>query len=455
MSTPPAPSARPPRDWSRAAFITSAIALVFAYGVAVGVFHVFPYRYIKVGLDAVADLRTNWRTAFRVEPTLFLDVARYPGSGVTRRDDAAMAPGLTLLAAFIGDHNEARLIRADGTVVQRWPLSFSRLMPDTSHIQPRSSVPESEWNVALHDALVEPDGSLVFDFDYFGLVKVDRCGSLVWRVPRMIHHSIEPAEDGSLWVSSLRYYETNVPYPHVKAPFTDETVMKVSAGGEVLQERSVFEMLVRYAPALYFGNASPNPDPIHINDVEALPSRLAAAFPRFAAGDLLLSLRGLSMLLVADAVTGDIKWSHVSRLLRQHDPDFQPTGVISAFNNNTLDDESDLDRLRARSGQASTADPIGYSEIVEIDPETQRVHTRYGGRADQPMFSRIRGQHAYLPNGNLLITESIGGRVIEVAPDGRIVWEYVNRYDDTRAAIVYQARRYPANYFTVADWTCR
>ncbi len=31
-----------------------------------------------------------------------------------------------------------------------------------------------------------------------------------------------------------------------------------------------------------------------------------------------------------------------------------------------------------------------------------------------------------LPNGDWLITESDGGRLFEVAPDGDIVWEFVN-----------------------------
>lgn len=31
-----------------------------------------------------------------------------------------------------------------------------------------------------------------------------------------------------------------------------------------------------------------------------------------------------------------------------------------------------------------------------------------------------------LPNGNRLVTESEGGRLFELAPDGTIVWEYVN-----------------------------
>jgi hypothetical protein len=37
-----------------------------------------------------------------------------------------------------------------------------------------------------------------------------------------------------------------------------------------------------------------------------------------------------------------------------------------------------------------------------------------------------RASQERLPNGNTLITEAAGGRLLEVTPDGRIVWEFIN-----------------------------
>jgi len=42
-----------------------------------------------------------------------------------------------------------------------------------------------------------------------------------------------------------------------------------------------------------------------------------------------------------------------------------------------------------------------------------------------PPFRRSRGNGSS-EDGNTLITESNGGRVLEVTPDHRIVWEFVN-----------------------------
>jgi len=54
------------------------------------------------------------------------------------------------------------------------------------------------------------------------------------------------------------------------------------------------------------------------------------------------------------------------------------------------------------------------------------VTWRYEGDAERPFASEIRGSIERLPNGNTLITESDGGRLLEVASDGSIAWEYVN-----------------------------
>src|SRR5690625_4852079 len=50
----------------------------------------------------------------------------------------------------------------------------------------------------------------------------------------------------------------------------------------------------------------------------------------------------------------------------------------------------------------------------------------YGGTSEQPLDSAIRAEQQRLDNGNTLIVESNGGRILEVTPDGEIVWEFIN-----------------------------
>jgi hypothetical protein len=167
---------------------------------------------------------------------------------------------------------------------------------------------------------------------------------------------------------------------------------------------------------------------------------MAAAFPQFAPGDLLISIRQLNTLMVFDPVTERAKWHQTGPWIAQHDPDFQQNGRITVFSNNN-------DGTLAGSS-------LGGSTVIEVDPVTGNAKTLYGGSPGQRMYSNIRGKHQKLANGNLLITESESGRLLEVDGKGEIVWEYVNRYDDKDVALIFEGTRYSEDYFTVADWQC-
>ena len=129
----------------------------------------------------------------KIHPKNFLQPARYDGDGVTVNDVPGGREELILLSGFFEETNELRLIRRDGAIVARWPVRFSEIFRDTSYLQ---SPPATDWNVDTSGALALPDGSVVFNFTYAGLVKLDRCGEVVWTVVRPTHHSVERAEAG-------------------------------------------------------------------------------------------------------------------------------------------------------------------------------------------------------------------------------------------------------------------
>jgi hypothetical protein len=167
---------------------------------------------------------------------------------------------------------------------------------------------------------------------------------------------------------------------------------------------------------------------------------MAPAFPQFEPGDLLVSVRRLNTIFVFNPATERIKWHQTGPWIAQHDPDFQENGRITVFSNN--DDGTPAGSV------------FGGSTVIEVDPKTSDTKTLFGGSAAQRMYTIIRGKHEKLANGNLLITEAEAGRVLEVEQSGEIVWEYVNRYDESDVAIVFGAIRYPEHYFTVTDWQC-
>ena len=63
---------------------------------------------------------------------------------------------------------------------------------------------------------------------------------------------------------------------------------------------------------------------------------------------------------------------------------------------------------------------------VEIDGIAVIKHVRNAGTDAEPFESDVRASQQRLPNGNTLITEETGGRILEVTRDHEIVWEFVN-----------------------------
>ncbi len=169
---------------------------------------------------------------------------------------------------------------------------------------------------------------------------------------------------------------------------------------------------------------------MHLNDVEVLREEMAAAFPLFAAGDVLVSIRNLDMIAVLDRETLLVKWWMTGPFLRQHDPDFLPNGHILVFDN--------------RKGGLQRE--FGYSRILEVDPTTRQVVWSYAGSERAPFYTDSRGKQQKLPNGNVLVTEAQAGRVFEVAREaqgGRIFWEWINGLGGGLAGYVTQADRVP------------
>jgi hypothetical protein len=408
----------------------------------------------KTARGAVRILRQEAPVLVRLHPQWHLQPARYAGSGVTI--DETQDDDLVLMAGFFDDGNELRLIRRDGSVVARWPVAFSKIFTDTRHIH---EPPTTDWNTDTHGALILPDGSVVFVFEYQGLVKLDRCGELEWTVAEPAHHSVERAEAGGYWVPGRNYVleEATARFPPFSVPYFEDTILRISEDGEVLEEMSLVELLYRSGKEALltagYGSADElrfEGEILHLNKVSELKSNMSADFPEFAAGDLLLSVRELNMILVADPQLRQVRWWRVGPWIRQHDPEFKAGGLISVFNNNIYKPVFGPDNPFNKSLLTIPR----TSNIIELDPVTDKHRIVYGGVKAQEMLSVIRGKHELTARGGLLITEFEGGRVFETDPSGRTIWEYINRYDADEVAEITEARIYPADYFTVSDWSC-
>ncbi|WP_255681831.1 hypothetical protein [Natrinema sp. SYSU A 869] len=105
-------------------------------------------------------------------------------------------------------------------------------------------------------------------------------------------------------------------------------------------------------------------------------------------------------------------------------------------NHDVLDKQHNPHRIEDQ-GTMVVADSEN-GRIVELDIESEERVWRYTGPASDPLqWPRDADR---LPNGNTLITDSRNNRVLEVDPDGEIVWQF----DDLDGEVIplpYEADR--------------
>jgi hypothetical protein len=337
--------------------------------------------------------------------------ARTERRGVTVYRPGQVSVGYTLYTS--GEQAAAWLIDLNGQVVHQWTLPFSRIWDASAAV--RDPVPDT--HVWMRKAMLLPNGDLLAlyegagDTPYgYGLVRMDADGRVIWKYLQHTHHDFDLAPDGRIFV--LIHEMSEQPYKprmHLKTPRLDDSVVELSPDGRELARVKLLDAM-NHTPFLHFLDDVPwyqldARDFLHTNAVRFVADARSPAVAE--PGQLLLSMRELGALAVLDFERGRIVWGLRGDWVGQHDPDLLPDGRILMFDNN-----GDLDG-------------DGRSRVIEFDPRNSAMYWIYRGTPEQPLDSTIRAEQQRLPNGNTLITESDGGRLLEVTRDGRVVWEYV------------------------------
>jgi hypothetical protein len=430
-----------------AIFVVSLVIIVFLLGGVFGWKKWQPIRFIHNSYSSVIKLTLELR---QVRPDILEPIrSKYPP---IKLDLNRTYPGYTVVQGMFNEGNQLRLIDLDGNLLHTWDADYFSIWSDPEHIIPQKKIPKNQFSYHTQGMLALPDGSVVINFNGIGLVRMGKCGEIIWKLDRMTHHSITPVGDGSYWVPAygdVRNFDEKYLLPGVTHTALLESVkgyedllLLVDAEGKVVKEFSVLKMLFDsdINKSLYDVSIISPKDPTHVNDIEIVTKALADKIPGVEVGDLLISSRQTHSLFIVDKEAGKIKLEIAGSWIRQHDPDITLDGNIIIFNNVNLFPGS-IDPQR--------------SSILLYDPETNRETLLYTGTEESPFYSKIMGTQQLLPNGNLLITESMAGRVFEIEADtNNIVWEWRKHYDESHATIIEGAIRYKIDYFQVDSWTC-
>ena len=336
--------------------------------------------------------------------------------GVVLHDEALAQPGYNFFNSVTT--TEASLLDMDGNLLHTWSRDTGK-----------------KWE---HVELLPTGELLVLNENPRRLVRLDWDSDIVWTQDIDVHHDVDVAENGDIYVLSAA--EEFIQYDGLEIPVRNHYIRILSPQGDVRRSISFLPLLERRldmpklvefiatAGEIDFGFLFEGDfvDVFHVNTL-AIIDRTYNEF--FQKGFVLFASRSLNLVGVVDVEKEALVWSWGENYLDwPHQPVLLESGNLLVFDNGSHRD---------------------YSRIIELDPLAGEIVWEYKADPPDAFFSIMMGGVQALPNGNLLVTESTKGHVFELTRNGAIVWEFynpdLNEVRDKRATI-YRMNRIPLDF---------
>lgn len=360
---------------------------------------------------------TDWSNA-RTDVTKF---------GVVQYDKSRAFHGVNLYNSR--NLSRAHLLSMEGKLIHTWAVPM-------------------QGNASWHTVHALKDGSLFAIVKDHKLIKLSRDSAVEWEFNAAVHHDLAVA-DGLIYVPTRR--------PEIwvtkdfKIPVVKEYITVLTEQGKFLKEFSLFEALSPFVSAEQIQKIqswarkediparlskkgpqgatwweNKKADVFHVNSVQWIDRNIPDIAEK---GDLLLSVRQLDLVCIFRPGSGKLVWSWgPGEIQCQHHATLLENDNILLFDNG----------CKRR-----------YSRVIEVNVRSGQIVWQYSASPPPDFFSHRRGGAQRLPNGNTLITESDRGRIFEITPEGKIVWEFLNpdvSSEKKRRAVVYRMMRVPENF---------
>jgi hypothetical protein len=309
----------------------------------------------------------------------------------------------------------ASLVDRHGKEIHRWRMPFRKAFPSPKHVNTKFN-----FRAYFAKAHVFPNGDLlaiyisIGDTPYgYGMVKIDKDSNVLWTYAQNAHHDfyVDP-KTGEIW-TILHQFLQRAPsgWEGLQYPALVDYIVRLSPDGKELERFSILDSFIDTPYALYLYHYSPKWDGkkwdwTHTNSIVALEDHLAPKFPMFKPGSLLVSFRNLNAIAVIDPLSKKIAWATAGLWQTQHSASFQESGNIMLFDN---------------TGHYENGKE--WSRVLEINPQTLGIAWSYVGNNENQFYSFVYGRAQGLPNGNVLVADSLTSRIFEVNRLGNKVWE--------------------------------
>jgi hypothetical protein len=406
---------------------------------------------VLVRQELVGDTKLGWvsKTALNLSeiPINVKRLLEGPGKDLTVEDRFYDLDGFhgtpnfeesyLLLSRYDGDLLEGLVELVDLTsfeVLHTWNPdidAFNDLVKQVDEFENLTRDHNNSRKILFHPKLTT-NGELLTAW-YAPLISINSCSNLVFQNTHdAFHHSIETDIDGNIWAPTFLYPQT-LPIEkvgrnsNIEPIFYDDAIVKLSPGGEVLYEKSVSQIFIENGlEYLLFsvGSRQFDTDSIHLNDIQ--PVNFDGEY--WKKGDVFLSLRHQSMVLLFRPSNNKIIWKGTGPFFHQHDINILDNHRISILNNNSKD--------------FINGDIVdGHNEVIIYDFKANEYSSYLKGSLEANDVRTItNGRSEVLPNGDLFFEETNYGRSLYFNADGSLRWVHVNRADNKNVYAVGWSR---------------
>ncbi|CCK79593.1 arylsulfotransferase family protein [Desulfobacula toluolica] len=309
---------------------------------------------------------------------------------------------------------------ADNEVLHTWVPPLTEIFKE-SKVENIGTNTIKEYR-AQHPLLLE-DGGLIFISGEGPMVRITACGNIVWVNDRHFHHSIELDHNGNLVVPIVMEHQI----PVTVLPIRDDGFAIVSLDGKIKEEYSITDILLKNGyRALIYGVGKFETDRIHLNDAQPILKEFNGA----KIGDIALSIRHLSTVLLVQPQTGKVRWLKTGPWLNQHDINQLDDGRYSILGN---------DIIRKQDNSQVFVEE-GMSNIYVFDAIDGSIALPYSQvMAEQKIATGSSGRLKILANGDAYIEESDKSRIMRIS-ENKVRWEYVNAVSSDTVGAVHWTR---------------
>lgn len=338
---------------------------------------------------------------------------RYTKKGAFVHQPESFYGDFTLL---LSAHQQgAVLLDKQGKISHEWFFDYSDFVPE--HI--RTSSADKSRFMYWWQAKVFPNGDIlaIVNFDNttpagVGLIKVDKNSNLLWHYQGHVHHDFSVNDKGDIYVLEQSVQKQDREgLKFLPKPYIDEWVTVLDSEGNPKRKINLYAALASspYKNVLRRIKKNMTGDYLHPNAISFVSREVAQTAEYLKADSLVIDIRELDAVMALDQTTETVYWMVRGPWYYQHDSDILENGNLLLFDNLSLGKRS---------------------RVIEFDPRLHQVVWQYKGSEELPLYSMIRGAQQALGNGNVLIVESNGSRLLEVNREGQLVWEY---YSPVRA----------------------